>query len=190
MMLDLKIQPAQQPAENAAAACEIHGRLHLVNGPIRRHSLAAMLVCYGHGKLSFLDTVRQLKDDAQHNAAHEGGNRINQQHRPDGMQQHRDRERQGEEHDLAADENQQVFSLGPRDLVSADATGGEVVKVVNKVPLDGQESVQQPEVNALNAMKPISFLLRREPAKKSDVDVVVVAVDVRERVVDRVVLPI
>src|SRR5207237_755292 len=66
-----------------------------------------------------------------------------------------------------------------RQLVLADAADGNIVKVIEEVPLEGEETVEQPEVDALRAVEPQPRLVRREPGEEADVDVVVVAFDVR-----------
>src|SRR5438046_724704 len=58
------------------------------------------------------------------------------------------------------------------------------------MPLEGEEPVEQPQINPLESMKPEMALLGCEPAKKSDVDVIVVAVNVWIRVMNGIVLPV
>src|SRR5436189_243856 len=83
-----------------------------------------------------------------------------------------DREREREEQHFPADEDGQIFPARPRDLVPADAAGGDVVEVIHEMPLDREQPVEEPKINSLQAVKPISFLLRREPAEEADVDVI------------------
>src|SRR5690349_9507078 len=105
------------------------------------------------------------------------------------MKQHGHDERQRKEAYLSADEQQQIFPLRPRDLSIPDARNRNVVKVVVEMPLDRDQSVQRPHVDALQPMEFEARLMRREPAEKADVDVVVKACDVRVRMMNGVVLP-
>src|SRR5438132_58944 len=101
MMLNLEIQAAKKPAEDAASTSKIDGRLNLVNGPVGLHAFTALSVRHRHGKFSFFDAVRQLEYNAEHDTADECGDRINSQHRQHRMQQHRDGKRQREEDDFS-----------------------------------------------------------------------------------------
>ena len=60
MMLDLEIQPAKKPAQDAASPSKIDGRLHLMDCPVGLHALAALSVCHRHGKFSFFNAMRNL----------------------------------------------------------------------------------------------------------------------------------
>ena len=71
----------------------------------------------------------------------------------------------------------------------ADPAGDQVPKVVVQLPLDRQKAVQHPKVKVLETVDLQPLLMRRHPAEKAEVDVVVVAGDVGVVVVDRIVLP-
>ena len=43
--------------------------------------------------------------------------------------------------------------------MAADAAGDQVVEVIDQMPFDGNEAVQDPKINPLEPMKPISLLL-------------------------------
>src|SRR5439155_22522379 len=131
----------------------------------------------GDGEVGLLDAVGELKDDAERHAAGERRQRVYPEHRPPGVQQHGDAEGDREEHDFAGDEYDQVLALGPRDRVAADAAHRDVVEVVEEVPLDGEETVQDPKVDALEAVEPVALLMRPEAAEEPDIDVVVLAFD-------------
>src|SRR6476620_2270168 len=106
-MLDLEIESAEEPAEDAAAAGEIDGGLHLVDGPVGFHSCAAL---NRDGEIGLADAVGELEHHAEDYAADERGYCIDAQHRPDRVQQDGDAEVDGEERDLAADEDEQVLA--------------------------------------------------------------------------------
>src|SRR5579872_2672048 len=64
------------------------------------------------------------------------------------------------------------------------------MEIVNQVPLDGEKAVKQPHIDALKAVEPEPALLRGESAEVSDVDVVIMAIDVGVGVMNRVVFPV
>src|SRR2546423_915318 len=84
----------------------------------------------------------------------------------------------------------QAITTGGRVLVPADPARGDVAKIVEEMPFDGEKSVEHPEINSLEAMETEPLLLRRKPPEESNIDVVVMAIDVRIGVVDGIVLPI
>src|SRR5579863_1647151 len=106
------------------------------------------------------------------------------------MKEHRDHQRPGDEQHLAAYEDGQVPAFGPGDAMLPNSTGRHVGEVVVEMPLDGQQSVQNPEIKPLSAMKPISMLFWRESSEDADVDVIVLPGNVRISVVNGVMLPI
>ena len=110
--------------------------------PLGLHSLASVCHSSRRGERCLLHTVSELKHYAQHNSADECSNRVNGEYRPPRVQQHRDAEGEREKHDLAADEDEQVVASGPRHFMGADATSGNVVKIVKEVPFDREKSVQ------------------------------------------------
>ena len=72
VMLDLEIQPAEEPAKTVPAG-KVHRGLDLVYRPLRR----SIVPSPGHGdrEVGLVHAMGQLEDHAQHNAADEGGER-------------------------------------------------------------------------------------------------------------------
>ena len=62
VVLDLKIEPADEPTQCPVAAAKIHGRFHLMHGPSVFHSAFAKP---RQRKSRILDTMGQLEYDAQ-----------------------------------------------------------------------------------------------------------------------------
>ena len=67
-MLDLIVQPTDEPEKQPVAACEIHGGFDLVHGPGGFHAAGFLL---RKRKIRSLHAVRHLKHDAQHDPLHE-----------------------------------------------------------------------------------------------------------------------
>ena len=132
--------------------------------------------------------MRQLKDDAERHALNQRCREVEQQYGPQRVAEQRDRQRQREEDRLAAEENREVPSFGRANSASADPAGGQVAEVVVELPLHGQKAVKRPEVKLLKPVERQSPLVRREPAENAEIDVVVVARDVRVVVMQHVVL--
>ena len=83
VMFDLKVQAAQQPGCHTAAPGKVYGRLHLMDGPGVFNS---PIFLSRQRKLCLLDAVRELKDDAQHQAEHQRRYRVEQRDDPHRMQ--------------------------------------------------------------------------------------------------------
>src|SRR5262245_5514133 len=73
VVLDLKIEPADDPRKEPVAAGKIHGRFHLMHGPSGFHSTGAES---WQRKIRFLDTMRQLEYDAQRHPLDERRQRV------------------------------------------------------------------------------------------------------------------
>src|SRR5688572_20266230 len=79
VMLDLEVQAAQIPSENAIIAIKVDGGLNLMHSPVVGN-LAGGLI--GQGELGFFNHVRQLKHDADENAVDPEGNSVEQEDDP------------------------------------------------------------------------------------------------------------
>ena len=69
------------------------------------------------------------------------------------MKHQGERERPAEEHELAAQEDRKVGAPRPLELLPADAARGQEAEVLEELPLDGEEAVERPEVEMLEAME-------------------------------------
>src|SRR6266516_7835234 len=98
-----------------------------MDGPVGLHDFAAVGVAGrdGRGEVRFFHDVGELEDDAEDQAADEGGEGVNAQNGPPGVEQHGDGEGHGEEGDFAGDEDEQVVAAWAGDFVSADASDGD-----------------------------------------------------------------
>ena len=135
---------------------------------------------------SKLEDLRRLREQARLGG---GEDRIDAQHGPPRMQQHWHHERHREEDDLPRNEHEEILAAWARDLVVADAPAAETEEVIEEMPLECEKTVEEPQVDTLSAMEPESLLVRREAGEETDVDVVVVPIDVRVGVVKCIVLP-
>ena len=68
------------------------------------------------------------------------------------------------------------------------APADEIGEVIEELPLDRQHPVEGPEIEVLPAMPPVVGLMGRQPTDQPEVDVVIVAGEVGEGVVQAVVL--
>jgi hypothetical protein len=80
MMLDLEVQPPDQPCNHSVISGEIHSRFDLMNRPVVLDPTRAII---GQRKIRVFHTVRQLKHNAECDALHKGRYEITEQHRPD-----------------------------------------------------------------------------------------------------------
>jgi hypothetical protein len=80
MMLDLKVQTAEQPRGQMIVARKVDGRFHLMHSPRFGDSARSI-----ERELGSFDTVRELKDDAQHDADHGGRECVYRGHDPERM---------------------------------------------------------------------------------------------------------
>src|SRR5579862_8728052 len=118
-----------------------------MNCPVVFDFLAAGCVGDGDWKIRFANAVGELEYDAENDSADECRECVNGQHRPPGVEHHWNAERQRKEYDFAGDKNSQVFSLGAGNFVIADLADGELIIIVDQVPLDGHEPVKKPKIN-------------------------------------------
>src|SRR5437868_12620505 len=72
----------------------------------------------------------------------------------------------------------------------ADSSSKDIKEIIEKVPLDGHEPVERPEIKMLPAVERASLLMWRQPAENAEVDVGVMARDIDIGVVEHPVLPV
>ena len=133
MVLDLEVQPADEPAKQPVPVGKIHSCFDLMHRPGGFHPSG---VWPGQRKSRVLHTMPQLKYHAKHLALHERRYHPKQEHDPNGVQRQGDRECQREENHFAPDEDRQVPTPRPRQPVPAGPAGKHVPEVVVDLPLD------------------------------------------------------
>src|SRR3989441_31343 len=114
---------------------------------------------------------------------------VVEQDDPDGVEQQRNPEGHREEGRFAGDEDHQLPALRARDRLVADATADELSEIVKKLPLDGQQSVERPEVEVLPPVIRETPLMRSQPGEETEIDVGVMACDIDIGVMQDDVLP-
>lgn len=81
----------------------------------------------------------ELEHGAQHRPEHERDHHVVEQDSFQGVEQQRNAERCGQEDRLAGEQDDQVPPLGAGDLMGTDPAGDQLSKVVDELPLDGQQ---------------------------------------------------
>src|SRR5262245_62606704 len=72
----------------------------------------------------------------------------------------------------------------------ADSPSDELSKIIKKLPLDCQQSIQCPEVKVLPPVKHEPLLMRRQPGEHAEVDVGIMARDIDIGVMEDGMLPV
>jgi hypothetical protein len=96
---------------------------------------------------------------------------------------------QGEEDRFAGHEDYELPSPRAGEWLVTDAAPDELSEIIDKLPLDGQQPVERPEVQVLPPVKREPFLMRRQSGEHAEVDVGVMAGDVDIGVMEDDVLP-
>ncbi len=186
VVLDLEIQAADEPRDNSAPPGEVHGGFRLMDRP---RVLDAPSFLPGQRKLRLFHAMCDLKHHTQGHTRHQPGDPVVEQDDPDGVEQQRNPEGHREEGRFAGDEDHQLPALRARDRLVADATADELSEIVEKLPLDGQQSVEGPEVEVLPPVIRETPLMRSQPGEETEIDVGVMARDIDIRVMQDDVLP-
>ena len=105
------------------------------------------------------------------------------------MEQQRNPECHAEEDHFADNEDDQLPTRGARERLVTDPAADELAEIIHKLPLDGQQPVERPEVEMLPAVIPPPLLMRRQPAEQAEVDVGVMTGDIDVCVMEHDVLP-
>src|SRR5262245_28630752 len=105
------------------------------------------------------------------------------------MEQGRDHERQAKEKHLTAEQDDKVPPLRPGDTVLTHCPSDQISKIVEKLPLVRNKTVEYPHVEVLEPVYTIERLVRRQTPQRSDIDVVVGPHNVRVVMVEDIVLP-
>lgn len=187
MMLDLKIQTAQQPCCHRATPGKVDGGLDLMYGP---RVFDPSGVMSWQRKRRLLHAVCQLKYDAEHQTQHNRRSGVEQHDDPDGVKHHGDAESQGEKNQFAGDEDGQVPALGTREPMFSNSSGDDVSEITNKMPVNCHEPIQRPEIIVLPAIKPEPSAMRREPPQPAQLDIGVIPGDVDVGVMEDDVLEV
>src|SRR5947209_6989013 len=92
------------------------------------------------------------------------------------MKCRRNNQGQRQKAQLASHQGRCFPGFRPADAMSAatDSPSRPIAKVIVKLPLGGHQPVEQPQIIVLKAMEGEPRLMRGQPAKEANVDVVVV----------------
>ncbi len=186
MVLNVEVQASEKPRFYRAMPVEVECYLCLMHGPGVLHPAC---VPVGQREVRLLDSMGQLEDGAQRRTHGEHHHRVVEERNPQGMIDDRNHKSQGAKDQLASDKGNKVPALRPRHSVPVYPTGHEVNEITDQLHLDHQESVKNPQVKVLPAMKPEPFLVRRKPAGRAYVDVRIPARYVHIVVMYKGVLP-
>jgi hypothetical protein len=93
------------------------------------------------------------------------------------VEEERNPECHGEEDRFAGNEDHQLPALRARKSLGADPAADELSEIINKLPLDGEQSVERPEVKVLPPMIRKPLLMRGQPAEDAEIHVSVMARD-------------
>ena len=109
MVFNLEVQPTNIPVQEMILAREIDGGLNLVNHPLVFH-LERLRIRLG--KIRFLDTMGQLKYDADDQADCPGGKQVEQANHPKRVEECGNHEKQGEKEKFSPKEDEQIQAFG------------------------------------------------------------------------------
>ena len=119
VVLDLEVEPAQVPGEEAVVAREVDGGLDLVRHPL---AFDAPRPIGRDGELGLLDAVGELEHGREREAENRHGHEVEADDREQAMAgEQRDAERQHQEADLARPERDLIPSPRPGDGGVGDA---------------------------------------------------------------------
>ena len=104
------------------------------------------------------------------------------------MQHHRYSNAHDQKEQLADNENRQFLTTRSDYRMHSDTTSQQVAEVVIELPLDGNKTVQEPQIEMLQPMNADVSLMRRQTAEKSQLNVVIMPGDVGIGVVNHIVL--
>ena len=184
MVLDLVVEAAEHPRQDRVARAEVDRRLDLVHRPdallgrelLGRREVASSTQCASWNVVA----VTRLDDHRER----EVGDRDD----PPRVDEQRDHDRPADEHQLAADEPGEIPAARRPQRALADPAADERRDVADGLPAQHHQAVQRPDVEVLQPVPAARRLRRHETRERHLADVVVVAVDVRVRVVGDVVL--
>ncbi len=186
VVLDLEVEPAEEPVPHAVVRGEVGRGGHLMHRPF---GLDAVVVLQLLHELGIAHHVRQLEHDGDDQPGHEHHDAVADQrvhHAGEEHGQHQEHahiaQLGGPEHDVLL--HRQRLHGG----VVRDAAGEVLPQVVVEDPEEVGEPVEQQAVHVLEPVEPLSLLPFMHADPGLDVDVVVHALHVGEGVVVDVVL--
>jgi len=175
VVLDLEVETADAPRQQVVAAREVHAGLDLVDRPRAPNNRR---VRPGRG-----NAVSYLKHKAQGETQSQNREPVKNGYRQRGMDQHGEHHAPDEEEDLAPGEDDQLGAPGPSHAKSTDPAQEQHRIVVEPLPLESNQRIQEPEVDVLKAVGETHPLSRREASQGAQIYVVVDAYGVGLRVV-------
>ncbi len=187
VVFGLEVEAAEVPGEDFGFGGEVDGGLHLVNGPGFFHVAGGHV---GEGVGGIIDDVGELEDGGHDQAGDAHGDEVPGEDGERAVEEAGEADGEGHEDDFAEDEGDEVKTFGAVDRVIADAGANDVAEVIDEVPFDGDDGVEEPEVDVLPAVEPVAALFRGEAGEGTEFDVVIVADDVGVGVVEFVVFDV
>src|SRR5260221_1997017 len=155
-MLDLKIEPTQQPGDNLVIGSKISRRIQLVDGPFFTDPMRLFI---RNGKLSALYHVRKLEYHADRQTANKRDDgKSNQGGQPT---DHDDRQNNVKcyVHHFGDPKNKMFLQLQfPGLRVDGNLSANVFYKIVIKDPGDIRNTVQEDPIHMLKPVKPIPRL--------------------------------
>jgi len=184
MVLDLKVEAAEEPGDDLAVGGEVGGGVDLVDGKLVRQPVRGV----GQGKLGPLDGVGELEDDGEGDTGGECGDRESDERTPDTQTSDGNDEEEAGVQCFSGPELE-VFERTHRRHGHGADSFCEIPLVIDlEDPGDVDHHVEEPAVEMLKAVHLQSALVLVDAHEIADVDVVVDALDVGEGVVEDAVL--
>lgn len=187
MVLHLVVKPAYEPREKAAAVGEVGGRRQLVDGPIVLH--AAIFI--GMVERSLFDDVGGLEDERQDQTTNEMHDQEPDEELPpnDASKQQGEYHRQTYVPRLIEDNFRQCLAIGFTLALEQVlfAIAHQLLEILANEPVNRHQRIQERCVENLEAVHGLALRVRRK-TEDGLVDILIVVVDVGERMVQYVVL--
>ncbi len=166
MVLDLKIQSAHIPSEQAVGTSKVDRGGNLVCGPGSALSVV-------HRRVKALrHTVSHLKHGTERESKHAAARHVEEKNPSSRLKQKRQEQRPRDKNALADEESDQR-AFGPWDVLGSDAPSHERREIVVPVPLERQEGICEPQIHVLILVQGPPFLQRAETTKAAQVNILV-----------------
>jgi hypothetical protein len=143
---NLEVQSAEIPSEQSILARKISGGPNLVNHPLGVNVFQQGRV------LSLFDDMGQLEHYGDHQARDHRHSQIECHYNPPTVTQAGNNKRQAEEDEFPGNQCSQIPPSGPRKSSVPNLPRPQFLVVIVKMPLDQQQSVEEPKVIMLVTM--------------------------------------
>jgi len=145
----------------------------------------------GSGReISFFEAMGHLKHDGKDDTFDEAGEDVEGQNQIPRVKVQRKKKGKERKDKLSSEQMKEIPSFRSWDGVAADLPLGEVVIIIEEMPLDHEQTVEKPEIEVLVAVESVVSLVRGESPERADFEIGIVVVDVGIGVVEVVVFPI